>query len=183
MLIQEEEVLKRLNNPLNLMNRMRGGLSAPKKEAMDLFTRSKEVIILESIPEGVSETTAVSVIPFSNPFPKPPTPTKTPFEVDVKTEDLIDDSDSKIKLALAHDTALGLLTNGLSRLAKGVESGQIEDKKIPHILATTSKIITDIRKERLEREKNNKGDRNIHYHFYCPEQRKLETYEVIDVHG
>lgn len=159
------------------MNRMRGGLNLPKREAMDLFTRSKDIII-----EDRKETSVSVQVPFINPFPKVPVPTKTPIDI-IKTEDLIDDSDSKIKLALAHDTALSLLTTGLGRLKNGMDNGNIEDKKIPHILATTSKIITDIRKERLEREKNNKGDQNVHYHFYCPEQKKLEQYEVIDVHG
>lgn len=182
MLIDQEECEKRLNNPLNLMNKMRNGFNVGKKNAMDLFVRSKEAVEVEIEKK--------SVIPFKNPFQQsslvvssiPSIPSISTTE-NPKAEDLIDDSDSKIKLALAHDSALELLTTGLERLNNGMKSGNIEEKKIPAILTATSKIITDIRKERLEREKNNKGDANVHYHFYCPEQRKIDTYEVIEVTG
>jgi Sec-independent protein translocase protein TatA len=52
--------------------------------------------------------------------------------------------------------------------------------RIPGLVASLGKVITDIRKEQSERNKSSINE-NVHYHFYCPEPKKLEQYEVIEV--
>jgi len=177
MLIDEKEVEKRLNNPLNLLNRMREGLTSPKKDAMSLF-----------VPNGSREKERVEVS-FSREIPKEipnlpqvvPSKVTSPLPSDSSFSSLdVNDADAKIKLALAHDSALDLLTGSISYLKKKVDKEEIKVSSIPSIISSASRVITDIRKERLERDKN-KGNENIHYHFYCPTQRKIGDYEVIDV--
>lgn len=158
MLINEEEIKKRLNNPLNLINRMKEGLIPPvKKNAMDLFVKREGVVSVVEV-KGRVET-------------EKETPT---------SDDIIDDIDSKVKLATAHDRALDLLNCSLEKLHSKVENDEVKASSIPSIVASASKVITDIRKERVEREKN-KGNENIHYHVYCPVQKSISDYEIIDV--
>lgn len=192
MLINDEEMNKRLNNPLNLLNRMKSGLSSNKQAAMNLFVPSSEKKEKkeESTPASVvvqTEKDRVEVA-FVNPFPKvqethlvPSSKVTTPLPVDSPSSDeILDDGDAKIKLALAHDSALDLLTDSISSLKKRVNDGEIKASSLPSVIKSASSVISDIRKERLEREKGNR-DIEVHHHFYCPEQKKITEYEVIDV--
>lgn len=170
MLIDEAELEKRLNNPLNLLNRMRVGLVAPeKKSGMDLFIKK------ESIP---NDTTIVKIDKAPRAIiPLPPSANEVP-----SSDDLIKDADAQIKLSIAHDNALDLLTSSINMLKSKVENNDIKTSSIPSVMASASKVVSEIRKERLEREKNNKNE-NVHYHFYCPTQRKIDEYEIIEVAG
>jgi len=194
MLIDQDEVNKRLNNPLNLMNRMREGISPLKRNGMALFMPSNEV-------KKEKERNSDPVKTTFNPFEKKetalvPATKTTPLSIvsqqtrseslsstTVTTNDVIDDSDSKIKLALAHDNALDLLTASIGKLKGKIDNDEIKASSIPSVIASASKVITEIRKERLEREKNSGKDANVHYHFYCPEPKKIEEYDVIEVNG
>lgn len=93
-------------------------------------------------------------------------------------DDLIDNTDGKIKLAKVHNTALEVMHTALEELKIMVPSASV--KQLPSILATASRVVTDIRKERIEANKTSK-DREVHYHFYTPERKKLSDFEVIDV--
>lgn len=185
MLINNDEVERRLNNPLNLLNRVKVGLSAPKKDAMSLF-----------VPNGGNKETVTKVVESErievsfNPFPKNNAPTSFPVVPPKITSPLpedfsadhVNDSDAKIKLAVAHDDALDLLTASIASLKRKVDDNEIKASSIPSIITSASRVITDIRKERLEREKD-RGNENIHFHFYCPTQKTLEQYETIEVTG
>ncbi|MGI0021245.1 MAG: hypothetical protein ACRD9Q_00140 [Nitrososphaeraceae archaeon] len=185
MLIRENDIERRLNNPLNLINQMKSGLSNTRKNAMSLF-----------IPPSVdNDVNSIKVI---NPYKK--TEEKTPDfagtsqtpaqqssdslkesiqeSTNPTSEDLIGDVDSRINLATAHDNAIKLLNDSITHLNDNI--GSVKKDKLPSVIAAASKVITEIRKERLERDKNNK-DINVHHHFYCPEPRKIESYEVIEV--
>ena len=48
------------------------------------------------------------------------------------------------------------------------------------MISAASKTVESIRRERNENAKQGK-DREVHYHFYTPEQKKVSDYEVIDV--
>lgn len=182
MLIKDDDVSKRLNNPLNLINRMRVGLTPPKRNAMDLFTRKDGGVPANnpSVSNGVTNGNSslpATVIPASVVTTGNKATEQTP-----SSDDIIDDADGKIKLATAHNKALDLLNTSLDKLHSKVTNDQVKASSIPSIVASASKVITDIRKERVEREKN-KPNENVHYHFYCPTQRKVEEYEVIEVNG
>src|SRR5687767_1009247 len=109
MLVNDDEIKKRLNNPLNLLNRMRAGLTAPKRNAMDLFVKKSETVsLVQSTPALVPSNVPASVSASDIPHPS--------------SDDLIDDADSKIKLATAHDKALELLNNSLIKLNGKIEN-------------------------------------------------------------
>jgi hypothetical protein len=169
MLIKEDEVSKRLNNPLNLINQMKAGLRNNKKnEAMSLF-----------IPP-----TKQALNPFNNLVVTEKAGDRESFNDssmpadEANSENLIPDSDAKIKLALAHDRALEVMTNAINMA--GVKLDDIKPAQLPGVIVAMSKVVGNIRAERAERDKANKGN-DVHLHFYCPEQRKIEQYQVIDV--
>ena len=163
----------RLNNPNNLMNRLRNGLTAPvkKTQAMDLFIKRED-----------SSSVNNSVNPASIPSVQIPATIPLPEESSSFVDDHIDDADAKIKLGAAHNDALDLLSASIASLKGKVTAGEVHAKSLPAVIASASRVVSDIRKERLEREKNNKTE-NVHYHFYTPTQKKIEEYEIIDVAG
>src|SRR5437867_8277770 len=114
MIINDKEAAARLSSPLNLINQLNKNGSS-RKNAMDLFVRSKQQdttigVDKEStrVEQVVPEAKEIAVIPSFNPFQKVPEPlveSKTPL-----LDEILTDSDSQIKLGLAHDKALDLLT-------------------------------------------------------------------------
>lgn len=165
MLIKEDEVSKRLNNPLNLINQMKGGLNKKdKNNAMSLFIRPASLIISEEKQKekagdflNINSTTA---------------------DNQINSSELIPDSEAKMKLALAHDKALKVMTDAID--AAGLKLDDIRADRLPGVIVAMSKVVGNIRAERIERDKVNKGN-DVHLHFYCPEQKKIDSYEVIDV--
>lgn len=177
MLINEEEMSKRLNNPLNLINRMRSGLrSEPRNNAMSLFIPSsegKDSVVVREVPSLLPAPSSF------NPFSKVPAEIIPSTETEsVSSDDLIDSADSKVKLALAHNNAIELLNNTLDTMNKKLP--EMKASALSSVANAASKVIESIRKERLEHAKNNKEE-NVHYHFYCPTQRKMDEYKVIEV--
>ena len=99
-------------------------------------------------------------------------------QTQTKLDDLITNHESQIKLTLAHDSALELLTQGIRLLSQNLD--EVKADKLPSVIASASKVVESIRKEKNEQSKNGK-DRDVHYHFYTPTQKKIDQYEVIDV--
>lgn len=184
MLINNEEVERRLSNPSNLMNRLRSGSlgSGKKNSAMSLFVPSG--IKKEQERVEVSFVRSESKPTFENPFKKVPQEETAASETSTSfsASDIIPDLDSQVSLARAHDSAIELLQVSITKLKDKVEGNEIKVSSIPSVINSAGKIIEIVRKEKLEREKNNK-DINVHHHFYCPEQKSIETYEVIEVTG
>lgn len=141
------------------MNRLREGINVKKREGLAIFTNKEK----ERVEVSFNEPKAKEIIPLPE-----------------FSSEGINDSDTKIKLALAHDNALDLLTKSINYLRTRLDSNDVKVSAVPGIMISSNKVISDIRKERLEREKARTGE-NIHYHFYCPNQRKIDEYEVIDV--
>lgn len=110
---------------------------------------------------------------------EPPKPPKVLEEIiPVKLDDLLDDGNTKIKLSLAHDTALQTLTESVQMLRSKLDD--IKADKLPSVITATSKVVESIRRERVEINKGTKG-KEVHYHFYTPEQKRLTDYEIIEV--
>ena len=183
MLINETEIEKRLNNPMNLINRMKSGLNGnnSRKNAMSLFINPNRSI------EKLDKQSPVLPAPASfNPFTKPATasatviPEKPKTGELVSTSELVANADGKIELALAHDDALKLLSESVKMMRTKLDD--IKPDKLPTVIASAGRIVESIRKERAEASKSSK-DLNVHHHFYMPEQRTMESYEVIEVNG
>jgi ABC-type transporter Mla subunit MlaD len=159
MLIKDNDAVARLQSPLNLINKLRSDGS--RKSAMSLF--------IPPVTKKIEE-----VIPTFNPF-KEEEKALTPSSPAI--EDLIKDSEQQVKLTLAHDKALELLNRSVDLLSAKLDD--VRADKLPSVITSASKVVEGIRRERLERESD--SDREVHYHFYTPTQKKITEYEVIDV--
>lgn len=179
MLINKDDAEKRLNNPLNLMNRLSTlSRDSKKNSAMSLFIPS-----IKS-PEKQKDSALVSEDkPAFNPFDKPAVIIPEIVQNDKadpspSSGELIDDIDTKIALQTAHDNSIKLVNNAINMLAIKLDS--VKADKLPSVIAGASKVVESIRKERAERDKNGKNQ-DVHLHFYCPEPRSIESYEVVEV--
>jgi len=174
MIISNDDAIKRLNSPMNLINSMKD--KNVRKSAMSLFIApaSPKIVAIKEIvktfnPFIEDKTKEPLAVLQSVPEVIPQIPS---------VNDLIDNHDSQIKLGLAHDSALDLLARSVTLL--GTKLDDVKADKLPAVIAATSKVVESIRKERNEAAKSGK-DREVHYHFYTPAQKKLSDYEVIDV--
>lgn len=198
MLINNENAERRLKNPLNLINRER---SERKTNAMSLFIRpsvseeKKTNIKIENklmVPprvesEEIVENSISSSLSLAlekvthnptliNPTPAPVESENIPSPID----NLINNADSTIELASAHNKAITLMGKAMGKLEKKLDEDVVPAKMLPSIISGLGKVVTDIRKEQNDRNNRDKNETTI-IHFYCPEQRKVNEYEVIDV--
>jgi hypothetical protein len=199
MIISDEEAAKRLSSPMNLINRLRS--SSPRSGAMSLFgvnksssflVPEKQTLKIETARvENITEASEISTSKFEfNPFDKlnkeltvlPKQVQTIPQQASnpdpVKLDNLLDNSDSQIKLGLAHDSALSLLTDSITAMQTKLDD--VKADKLPSVISAASKVVEGIRRERNEANKNQQG-KDVHYHFYTPIQRKVEEFEVIEV--
>lgn len=157
MIVNDKDALARINSPINLINRMKNLSSSPvRKSAMSLFIKPSSTITAEE-PRREEN--------------KPDSPSG------VSLDDISSDHDSKIELALAHDSALKLLNASVSALSAKLDD--VRADKLPSVIAAASKTVESIRKERAEISRNAK-DREVHYHFYTPKQKELSDYIVVE---
>lgn len=201
MIVSNDNAESRIHNPMNLMNRMQELRSAKQKQnpAMSLFgvrrssNNENEIVVKTEVKEEVVElkqdNTSIAVVTpvFINPFKKLALDTsdrileteeKIESDKQLTTDDLISDPDNKIKLASAHNDALDLLNSAVKELK--IKLSDVSASKLPGVITAASKVVESIRKERLEIHKSGK-DKEVHHHFYMPELKKIEQYEVIDV--
>lgn len=94
-------------------------------------------------------------------------------------EELIKNSEDQIKLGLAHDNALSLLNKSVEALSAKLDD--VKADRLPSVIAAANKVVESIRGERREATKNENTEKEVHYHFYTPIQRKIEEFEVIEV--
>lgn len=203
MIIKDEEALKRLNSPLNLINKLRSSSgnngNNGRKSAMSLFgigrKKLEEVMPSVSVQVGTTEKTG-------GPHPVNNTQSFNPFQAASvqlaissiaipiaaaaekpqqasSLSNILENHESQIKLGLAHDNALELMNNSIKKLSEKLD--EVKADKLPSVISAASKTVESIRRERNEAAKNEK-DREVHYHFYTPSQHKIEDYgEVIEV--
>lgn len=176
MLINEEELNRRLNNPLNLINSMRNG-NGKKRDSLSLFIKPSVEEKFQSPfqQKDADSQSSVALIPTAM---TPAESINSSNSQTPSTDDLIDDADGAIKLAQVHNESLEVMGLAVNRLKDNIQNVNV--KQLPSIVSGLSKVVTDIRKERSERDKE-RSTETVHYHFYCPEQKKLEQFEVIDV--
>lgn len=176
MLVNDKAAAARLNSPLNLINKLSSHKSSGRSAAMGLFGvgRKKEIEITIKQEESKQEQ-AKSFNPFDKPavlsLPEPKT--ENP-----KLGEVLEDGEAKLRLGIAHDRSIELLSNAVSLLSAKLDD--VRADKLPSVIIAASKTIEGIRRERNEVAKTSK-DREVHYHFYTPEQRKVSDYEIIDV--
>jgi hypothetical protein len=181
MILSEKKAIDRLSSPMNLMNRLNSlSNKNPRNSAMSLFIRPAAPT--ESKPIEQPKEAAQTIF---NPFANKPSPPSPPVETQTEAispqpqiENLVHNAEAQVGLALAHDTALKTLNKALANLDTKIDS--VDATKLPSVITATSKVIESIRKERAEATKNNK-EKEVHYHFYTPEQRRITDYDIIDV--
>lgn len=197
MILNDKDAAMRLSSPMNLINQL-SSRSQGRASAMGLFGIGKK---LEDKPLEIKEaelstpsiepatmapeTPKQSAQPSFNPFTKSliPAPSNIVPQEQAKPEEpsldsLLSDSESQIKLAHTHDSALKLLHNAVDILATKLDD--IKADKLPAVISAASKTVESIRRERLESAKNGK-DKEVHYHFYTPIQKKVSDYEITEV--
>lgn len=170
MILSEEDLKKRLNNPLNLLNKPKGVLSSARENAMSLFIKPAISEVKKEIEVPATLIPAKLVSPFE--------PAKEIPTTEIQTDELIEDADARINLAAAHNNAIAVMHSAISRVKEGVND--IDLRKLPGVITAMSRVVSEIQKTKLEHEKINKGTEVFH-HFYMPEQKKIEQYEVIEV--
>lgn len=178
MLINDKEADKRLGSSQNLINKIKS-VSPGKSKAMQLF--------------GIGRQTITS--PFSSPSssyiekkadliqPVPPAATST-FTKQVTAEeseqspldDFVKNADDKIKMELIRSAATDALLTSVKQLAIQLPAMESPDK-LANVASKMSRIINELE----SKDNRNKDGETVHYHFYMPEQRKIEQYEVIEV--
>jgi hypothetical protein len=193
MILSDKAAAARLASPNNLMNRLSSLKSGDRKSAMSLFIPPKITHETTGVDINAVTKQVEKVKTTFNPFneakelkkteaPKqeltPAIPTQTNIPEAPPIEDLIENSESQIKLALAYKSASSLLNNSLAALTEKLD--EVKAEKLPGVIAAASKVVEQIRRERIDLAKANKNQ-DVHYHFYTPQQKKLSEYKVIDV--
>lgn len=173
MIINNKEALNRLHSPMNLLNQLNSLKSNNRKNAMSLFVPEKKVesVTRQEVKLTFNPFSESKVEEYKEPVPS------THHEITPTLDNLIENSTEQVRLSLAHDAALGVLNSAVSLLAQKLED--VKADKLPSVITATSKVVESIRRERLESSKTK--DREVHYHFYTPEQKKISDYEVIDI--
>jgi len=184
MLIKNDEALERLGSPLNLLNRIPNSNS--RNRAMNLFipSQTKQDINSAFIPPTVDRTKDIesqSDLAVNGELIPSPTdiPSSNPnSNSNVSSDQIVEDADTKIKLALAHDQALGVLNNAIKMMGERLDD--IDPEKLPSVINSTAKVVEGIRKERAAASIAKSG-KDVHLHFYTPIQKTLTDYEIVEV--
>lgn len=187
MIISDDAAVARLSSPMNLMNKLRSATS-PKTSAMNLFgIGGDRKVEIKQIEKSEDKTVEQEVTISFNPFAKTQTPSSDnppaiippTSQQEPNIDNLLNNSDTQIKLSIAHDRALSVMTDSLEALAAKLDD--VKADKLPGVISATSKVVESIRRERNEAAKSG-ANRDVHYHFYTPIQKKVEDYgQVIEV--
>jgi hypothetical protein len=178
MIVNDKDAAKRLESPMNLINKLRSASGNGRNSAMQLFgigiKKESAIIEMDHISKEVAIESAFN--PFQDESSQPlaliPSPTEPVLD------DILGNHESQIKLGLAHDKALDLLNRSVEALVAKLDD--VKADKLPAVISAASKTVESIRRERSEQSKNNK-DQEVHFHFYTPVQKKVSDYEMIDV--
>ncbi len=176
MIIKDKDALARLHSPDNLLNRLSSASrgTSSRKGAMDLFgvaSRNNTLMtnVIQADEPTISETNQELVPPSAPARESPQVPT---------IDNLLENADTKIKLAQVHDLALTTLHSAITTMS--IKLDDVKPEKLPAVIAAMGKTVNDIRREQNEAVRNKDGNR-VNIIFYTPEQRKLTDYAVIDV--
>lgn len=192
MIISDKTALERLTSPNNLLNRL--SKSESRGKAMSLFgigrSDRKQEIAEVTVPVSPPRS---FLNPFSNKpeakpdevITKPSTELATRLTeaiapaTGVSIDQIVDNADSKIKLELVHDNALDVMKLTIDQIKNNLPNLD-NPAKLADVAAKMGKIVDSIRTNKINEAKVNEN-RQVHYHFYTPEQTKIEEFQVIDV--
>lgn len=176
MIVNDKDADARLNNPMNLINKLATIRETKKFNPMGLFgVRDKDnnnSSNSDNLPARIHQP------PVELPHKTIPQLESSDEPKDVGLDDLLDNPENKINLSLAHKSALEVMTNSLQLLATKLDN--ITPAKLPTVITAAQKVVESVRKEIRESRKTNE-DREVHYHFYTPVQKKIADYKIIDV--
>lgn len=185
MLVSDKDALERLNSPSNLMNRLKS-ITGNRSKAMNLFGigRTETAKTNETKPAGFTNPFQAnpeqntSLVPHTNPSHNPANTDAAESESEPKVDDLVGNADVQIQLAHAHDKSLATLVSAVDMLKLKLDD--IKPDKLPAVITATSKVVDQIQRQRIDASKS-REDRQVHFHFYTPTQKKMEDYQVIEV--
>jgi hypothetical protein len=162
MLLNDDDALGRINSPSNLLNKLNNIRNGNKNSSsLDIFINSK----------------SKAINPFVSGDAKPVIHAD---ENEITIDHIMGDADADIKLATAHTSAIDVMNSALEEMKLQISS--MKPEKLPAVITAAGKIVTDIRKERIESQKN-RTNQNVHFHFYTPNQKSLNDYSVIEVNS
>lgn len=179
MILNDKDALNRLGSSSNLMNRLSSLRSNDRKNSMNLF-----------IPPSVGKKVDISIVKNEEndtevTFIKKHVPRDENIEKNNLNnlnspviEELIPNSDDQVKLALAHDKAINVMNSALATLEYKLDD--IKADRLPSVITAASKVVESIRRDRIEASKVG-ANKEVHYHFYTPQQKTIDQYEIIDV--
>jgi flagellar biosynthesis chaperone FliJ len=158
---------------MNLFNQLqnRGGSSSSSK-AMELFGVKRFAFTPQTKLEASLKSSEISThkIDDSNNEVN-----KIVSEANSNNEVIIENIEHRLKIELAHSAALDTLVTSVQRLQQQIPTLD-NPTKLADVAAKMSKIV-----EFLGDRKETTKEEQVHYHFYMPEQNKIEQYEVIEV--
>lgn len=180
MIVKDNDAIARLNSPMNLINRLSSLRSSnnTRESAMSLFGVGRQTKINE---RSELEEVKVAFNPFlASPKDEALASPEEPSQAESETslDSILENHESQIKLGLAHDNAIALLNSSLSALSAKLDD--VRADKLSAVISAASKTVESIRRERAESAKRG-AERDVHFHFYTPEQKKISDYEVIEV--
>lgn len=172
MITNDNEALKRLYSPGNLMNKISGNRNA----AMSLFGIGSGVGAGERIQPVVPPLAVITAE--SDPFEFARSLANSPEakEETSLTDAVMDNAEARIKLSLVHDDALKVLHKAINQMGNNLDN--IAPERLASVITATSKTVEGIRRERNQALKENK---TVNIIFYTPTQKTVDQYEVIDV--
>jgi len=179
MIIKDLEAINRLNSPMNLMNRLSSLRSQKKENGMNLFMPGANAganAPKKNIPnENKIQAEPQAVSSFTP--PENLTNLTSLTKQHPVIEQLIPNSTEQVKLNLAHDVALDVVNSAMSILSSKLDD--IRADRLPGVITAANKVVETIRRDRVDASKLKNQD--VHYHFYTPQQKSLEQYEIIDI--
>lgn len=186
MIVNDNDAVKRLNSPMNLINRLKDTTSSKSRNsAMSLFGVGRKPEEVKQETKQVESTEQKEVLSISfNPFKAKeilPSSETTPQEPSSPTpvlENILENHETQIKLGLAHDATLNLLNKSVELLTTKLDD--IKADRLPLVVRAAGQVVTDIRKQQIANKETQK-EKEVHYHFYTPQQKSVKDYEVIDV--
>src|SRR3990167_5530449 len=189
MIVSEKDAIARLESSFNLINRLKA-TGTVRRDSMGLFGVASRQ---DNNKLEIKSRNKIAVLPVVvsdfNPFKKSEQ-SETAKEISLQSkeiksnevrqaevlppetnlDELLENSDGRIRLSLAHDIALDTLVKSLQMINGRLE--EIPAKQLITVASATSKVVNDIRTE----QNKSSGTKSVHLHFYSPEQKKISDY-------
>ena len=173
MLINNSDAERRLTSPNNLINRLRSGKTSSNNgtRAMELFGIASQRPSAGFNPFQTNNSKAIVK------QPEPTVAVASEAQPQTTIDELSNELNNKLSLELAHTTALETLVTTVNRLKEAV-GAMDSPTKLADVAFKMTRVVEAIAEKK---DRTVKKEEQVHYHFYMPEQNKIESYGVIDV--